>query len=99
MLTTLWLIAAALAVSVFVYRVAFPREEAEQPDEGEASRQAPQTSPPPPQGPSPSQPVLDTRPRMSCPRCGEMVPVGARLCRFCGHRFAGMPGPANPYPQ
>jgi hypothetical protein len=54
---------------------------------------------PEPQQPPPTGPIVDPRPRMRCPRCGEMVLLDARLCRFCGHRFDGGGGPPNAYPQ
>jgi hypothetical protein len=31
---------------------------------------------------------LDPRPRRRCPHCGGMVLPQARLCRFCGYRYA-----------
>ena len=39
------------------------------------------------------------RPRKACPDCKEMVFADAKLCRYCGYRFARQPGagsnPAN----
>jgi hypothetical protein len=29
-------------------------------------------------------------PRTPCPVCGEMIPVGAKLCRFCGSQVIGV---------
>lgn len=29
----------------------------------------------------------DTRPRVPCPQCAEMVLVDANVCRFCGAQF------------
>jgi hypothetical protein len=45
--------------------------------------------------PSPTNPMpvnvmngpVDSTSRQPCPRCGESIPVAARMCRFCGHEL------------
>ncbi len=33
--------------------------------------------------------------RQPCPVCGEMILVGAKVCRFCGEKFAPSPSDDN----
>jgi hypothetical protein len=94
-LVKLWWVCAVAVVWVVLYRAAFPRNV----DEAmKAARQAAEAGVAPPMpvaAPAVGAPLLargpvvDTRPRMRCPRCEELIPVEARLCRFCGYRPAG----------
>jgi hypothetical protein len=94
-LVKLFWVCAVGAVWVGLYRAAFPRaaDEAMKP-----ARQAAAAAMPPPPTADPAvvrMPILasgtlmDTRPRMRCPRCEELILLEARLCRFCGYRLAG----------
>lgn len=93
-LVKLWWVCAVAVVWVVLYRAAFPRAA----DEAmKAARQAAEAAVPrtPATAPAAGLPILargtvtDPRPRMRCPRCEELIPVEARLCRFCGYRLAG----------
>lgn len=46
----------------------------------------PMAPPAPPPVPAPGT-AGDNQPRRPCPRCGEMIPIRAMKCRFCGAIF------------
>lgn len=78
-LVKVWWFSVVAIVSVLLYRSAFPPTDDEEAGDAVAH---------PPSIPSP-EPLIDTRPRMTCPRCAELVLVEAQVCRFCGYRLGG----------
>jgi predicted RNA-binding Zn-ribbon protein involved in translation (DUF1610 family) len=86
LLGKVWWFSVVAVVWILLYRAAFPPSWDEELAGGEAA-EAPAAG----AAVEPQQ-VIDSRPRARCPACGEMVLVEARLCRFCGYRFAE---PAN----
>jgi hypothetical protein len=99
LVTKLCWFAVAAVIWVLLYRAAFPPGFGEEPDgsppPGTAAMPAAAVPPVPPPGAVAGSRLLDARPRTRCPGCGEMVLVEARLCRFCGYRFAE-PSSAEP---
>lgn len=101
-LVKVWLVCVVAVIGVLLYRSAFPRIADEEAGAGAhpagvGGVPRPSTADTPPGG-SPAraaEPLIDTRPRMRCPRCAELILVEARLCRFCGYRFADKLGPAG----
>lgn len=96
-LVKVWLVCVVAVVGILLYRSAFPRTADE--ETGAGAQPGPvgvpgisTTATPPARA---VEPLIDTRPRMRCPRCAELILVEARLCRFCGYRFADKLGPAG----
>jgi hypothetical protein len=93
LLVKLWWFCVVAVVWVLLYRAAFP---ASWDEELAGPAEAPAAGPlgaalavaPVGAGAGPPGPLIDSRPRTRCPRCGEMVLVEAALCRFCGYRSA-----------
>jgi hypothetical protein len=91
-----FLVCLVAIVGVVLYRAAFPStvDEEDAPTDHRPSPEGVSEVPgalAPPTGQtshSPAGPLIDTRPRMRCPQCSEFILVEARLCRFCGVRFA-----------
>jgi hypothetical protein len=92
--------AVVAVIWVLLYRAAFPPGFGEEPDgspppPGAAAMPTAAVPPVPPPAAVAGSRLIDARPRTRCPGCGEMVLVEARLCRFCGYRFAE-PSSAEP---
>ncbi len=73
-----WLVCVAAVIEVLLYRSAFPADADER-----SSAASPAVD-----AASAAEPFIDSRPRMTCPSCAELVLTEARVCRFCGYRFA-----------
>jgi hypothetical protein len=89
-LVKVWLAGVVATIEILLYRAAFPPGEDGRSVAGKYADPVPVATPAPAtaKATQPIEPLIDSRPRMTCPQCSELVLVEARLCRFCGYRFA-----------